>query len=182
MLGIPEAKLRVVAPDVGGGFGSKLDVYAEEALCLALARKLGRPVEVDGGALGGLPRDDPRPRHDPGDRAGRDAATARSPAVRVRRDCGDGRVPAARHAGHTAARRVALRRLLRRPAPTTSMHRRLHEHDADRRLPRRRPARGDVCDRARHGRARTRARQGPRRASPPELHPASSRQHARVRA
>ena len=44
-LGIPEAKLRVVAPDVGGGFGSKLNVYAEEALCLALARRLGRPIK-----------------------------------------------------------------------------------------------------------------------------------------
>jgi carbon-monoxide dehydrogenase large subunit len=44
-LGIPEAKLRVIAPDVGGGFGSKLNVYAEEALCLALARKLGLPVK-----------------------------------------------------------------------------------------------------------------------------------------
>jgi carbon-monoxide dehydrogenase large subunit len=45
VLGMPEAKLRIVAPDVGGGFGSKLDVYAEEALCLALARRLGVPVK-----------------------------------------------------------------------------------------------------------------------------------------
>jgi carbon-monoxide dehydrogenase large subunit len=44
-LGIPEAKLRVIAPDVGGGFGSKLNVYAEEQLALALARKLGRPIK-----------------------------------------------------------------------------------------------------------------------------------------
>jgi aerobic carbon-monoxide dehydrogenase large subunit len=43
--GIPEAKLRVIAPEVGGGFGSKLQVYAEEALCLALARRLGKPVK-----------------------------------------------------------------------------------------------------------------------------------------
>ena len=43
--GIPETKLRVVAPDVGGGFGSKLNVYAEEALCLVLARRLGLPVK-----------------------------------------------------------------------------------------------------------------------------------------
>jgi carbon-monoxide dehydrogenase large subunit len=42
--GIPETMLRVVAPKVGGGFGSKLDVYAEELLCLALARKFGVPV------------------------------------------------------------------------------------------------------------------------------------------
>jgi aerobic carbon-monoxide dehydrogenase large subunit len=44
-LGIPESKLRVIAPKVGGGFGSKLQVYAEEALALALASKLGRPVK-----------------------------------------------------------------------------------------------------------------------------------------
>jgi carbon-monoxide dehydrogenase large subunit len=43
--GIPESKLRVIAPDVGGGFGSKLNVYAEEALALAVARRLGRAVK-----------------------------------------------------------------------------------------------------------------------------------------
>jgi carbon-monoxide dehydrogenase large subunit len=43
--GIPETKLRVIAPDVGGGFGSKLNVYAEEALCLVLARRLGLPIK-----------------------------------------------------------------------------------------------------------------------------------------
>ena len=44
-LGLHETKLRVVAPDVGGGFGSKLDVYAEELLAIALARRLDRPVK-----------------------------------------------------------------------------------------------------------------------------------------
>ena len=43
--GIPESRLRVIAPEVGGGFGSKLDVYAEEALCLVLARRLRRPIK-----------------------------------------------------------------------------------------------------------------------------------------
>jgi carbon-monoxide dehydrogenase large subunit len=43
--GIPETKLRVIAPDVGGGFGSKLNVYAEEALCLVLTRRLGLPIK-----------------------------------------------------------------------------------------------------------------------------------------
>ncbi|MFD9949385.1 xanthine dehydrogenase family protein molybdopterin-binding subunit [Nonomuraea sp. NPDC059023] len=43
--GIPEHRLRVVAPDVGGGFGSKLQVTAEEVLCLLLTRKTGRPVK-----------------------------------------------------------------------------------------------------------------------------------------
>jgi len=45
VLGIPEQNLRVVAPDVGGGFGSKLQVTAEEFLGLLIARKVGRPVK-----------------------------------------------------------------------------------------------------------------------------------------
>jgi aerobic carbon-monoxide dehydrogenase large subunit len=43
-LGISETKIRVIAPAVGGGFGSKLNVYAEEVLCLALAKRLKKPV------------------------------------------------------------------------------------------------------------------------------------------
>ncbi|MGB0113090.1 MAG: molybdopterin cofactor-binding domain-containing protein [Ilumatobacteraceae bacterium] len=43
-LGVPEHQLRVVAPAVGGGFGAKLDVYAEELLCISLAQKHGVPV------------------------------------------------------------------------------------------------------------------------------------------
>lgn len=45
MLGIPENLVHLIAPEVGGGFGSKLNVYAEEALVCALARKTGRPVK-----------------------------------------------------------------------------------------------------------------------------------------
>jgi carbon-monoxide dehydrogenase large subunit len=43
--GIPENQIRVVAPDVGGGFGSKLNVYAEELLALVLTKRLGRPIK-----------------------------------------------------------------------------------------------------------------------------------------
>ena len=42
--GLPEQKLRVVAPAVGGGFGSKLNVYAEELVAATLAQQLGVPV------------------------------------------------------------------------------------------------------------------------------------------
>jgi aerobic carbon-monoxide dehydrogenase large subunit len=45
VLGIPEHKLRVVAPDVGGGFGSKIYHYAEEAFCTFAAKQLKRPVK-----------------------------------------------------------------------------------------------------------------------------------------
>jgi carbon-monoxide dehydrogenase large subunit len=41
----PEHKLRVIAPDVGGGFGSKIFIYPEEVACLWAARKVGRPVK-----------------------------------------------------------------------------------------------------------------------------------------
>ncbi len=45
VLGIPEHKLRVIAPDVGGGFGSKIFHYAEEAFCTFAAKALNRPVK-----------------------------------------------------------------------------------------------------------------------------------------
>ncbi len=41
----PEHKLRVIAPDVGGGFGSKIFIYAEETVCVWAARKINRPVK-----------------------------------------------------------------------------------------------------------------------------------------
>jgi len=43
--GIPEQNIRVIAPDVGGGFGSKLQVTAEEVISMLVTRKLGRPVK-----------------------------------------------------------------------------------------------------------------------------------------
>ena len=45
MIGIPENKLRVITPEVGGGFGSKLNVYAEEALLGWIAMQLAKPVK-----------------------------------------------------------------------------------------------------------------------------------------
>jgi len=44
-LGLPEHKVRVIAPDVGGGFGGKLQVIPEEFLTVLIARRLGKPVK-----------------------------------------------------------------------------------------------------------------------------------------
>lgn len=45
VLGIPEHKLRVVAPDVGGGFGSKIFLYAEETALVWASKQIGRPIK-----------------------------------------------------------------------------------------------------------------------------------------
>ena len=45
VLGLPEHKVRVIAPDVGGGFGSKIYLYAEDAVVTWAAKQLNRPVK-----------------------------------------------------------------------------------------------------------------------------------------
>ncbi|HTX37358.1 MAG TPA: xanthine dehydrogenase family protein molybdopterin-binding subunit [Bryobacteraceae bacterium] len=45
ILGMPENRLRVITPEVGGGFGSKLNVYAEEALMAFIAMRIHKPVK-----------------------------------------------------------------------------------------------------------------------------------------
>jgi carbon-monoxide dehydrogenase large subunit len=45
MLGLEENRMRVIAPEVGGGFGSKLNIYAEEALMGFIAMQIGKPVK-----------------------------------------------------------------------------------------------------------------------------------------
>ena len=45
VLGLPEHKVRVIAPDVGGGFGSKIYLYAEETMCVWATKLVGRPIK-----------------------------------------------------------------------------------------------------------------------------------------
>jgi carbon-monoxide dehydrogenase large subunit len=45
ILGIAENRLRVIAPEVGGGFGSKIDVYAEDMLMAFISRRINKPVK-----------------------------------------------------------------------------------------------------------------------------------------
>ncbi len=62
MIGIPENKLRVITPEVGGGFGSKLNVYAEEALLGWISMQLAKPVKWIEGAARKYSGHDPRTR------------------------------------------------------------------------------------------------------------------------
>jgi carbon-monoxide dehydrogenase large subunit len=45
VLGLPEHRVRVIAPDVGGGFGSKIYLYAEETMCVWASKLVGRPIK-----------------------------------------------------------------------------------------------------------------------------------------
>src|SRR3989454_621136 len=49
LVGLPETSVRVIAPEVGGGFGSKLNVYSEEGVVPWLSMKVGRPVKWNEG-------------------------------------------------------------------------------------------------------------------------------------
>src|SRR6266545_1436919 len=115
------------------GRGRRLRFQAagcSRGVALPRARAPAREVgEVDRGALRGLPRYPPRPRHDPGDRARRDRR--REDHCRPRPSHGrDGRVPPARHARNPAARRVGVRRLVRHRRLRHRDRRRVHEHDS----------------------------------------------------
>ena len=136
--------------------------------------------QVDGGALRGLRGDHPRARRPAGDRARGDRGGEGHRRPRPA-DGRDGRVHAARLARDPAPRRLALRGVLRRAGVRLRVRRRLHEHDSDRRLSRRGPPGGDVCDRAGDGLARAQAGHGSGRAPAQELHRRVS-QGDRVRA
>ena len=61
VLGLPEHKVRVVSPDVGGGFGSKIFHYAEEVLVTWCSRQIGRPVKWTASRSEAIPHRRPRP-------------------------------------------------------------------------------------------------------------------------
>ena len=111
--GVPEHKLRVIAPSVGGGFGSKLDVYAEELISARGRPQARRAGPVDRGPQRERPRHHPGPRPDPGHGAGR--RRRRQGHRRAGHLLADmGAYLQLVTPGHPAARRVPLPRRLRR--------------------------------------------------------------------
>ena len=172
--GIPEQKLRVVAPDVGGGFGGKLNVYAEEAIALAVARRLGRPVKWTASRGEDYQatthgRDMIQDVEIAANRDGRVLGLKVDPHRR------HGGLPSDPHPSRAAARPVRLSRHLQVRRLRLLLPGCLHHQDPDGLLPRRRPPGGDVRHRADHGRAGRRARHGLAGAATAELD-----HHARV--
>ena len=157
LTGIPENNLRVVAPDVGGGFGAKLQIYREEVLALVLARRLGKPIKWT----------ETRSEHMVATHHGRDqiqdielAATNDGKILGLKVDllADMGAYLQIITPGTPAARHVHVLGHLQDGGARLHLHRRLHQQDADRRLPRRRPPGGDVRHRAHRRRAGGRAR------------------------
>ena len=163
------------APDAGGRPQRRRRLRLE-----AQRLRRGAPLRGPGpqarpaGALGrGADREQPGhhpgPGPDPGHRAGR--RRRRQAHRRPRRaDRRHGRLPAAGHARHPAPGRVPVRRRVR-PAGglRLQVHVGVHDHDAHRRLPGRRPARGHLRHRAGHGHAGREDRDRPARAAGPQL-------------
>ena len=166
--GIPEHKLRVIAPDVGGGFGGKLQVNPEEILALLVARRLGKPIkwtETRGESLmtAHHGRDQVQFIDVAADRDG----TVRGLRVRLLADMGA--YLRLVTPGVPALGAFMFPGIYKFPAYRFECDGRVHQQGAHRRLPRRGPARGDVRHRADHGRARRRAGHGPAGAAPEEL-------------
>ena len=171
VLGLPESKVRVIAPDVGGGFGSKIFLYAEET-ALVWATQARRPADqVDGRAQRVVPdrRARPRPRDPRRARAGRRRATSSRCACKTIANMGAYLSTFASCVPDDPVRDAA-----RRPVQDAGDLRRgeggIHEHRAGRRLSRRRAARGDLRGRAHRRAGGARHEDRPGRDPAPELH------------
>ena len=147
----PEHKLRVIAPDVGGGFGSKIFIYPEEVVCLWAARKVRRPVKWTSDRSEAFLTD----------AHGRDHITHAELALDA-----NGKILGAAREDHRQSRRLHVDLLVvgadlslrhaavgpvRHPANLLRGRRGLHQHGAGRCLSRRGAAGGDLRGRASGG-------------------------------
>ena len=163
-MGVDEGRIRVIAPQVGGGFGPKAGVYPEEFAIALAAMKLAPPGQMGRGPARAFPVHHPAARPDLGSRGrGRrerpHARRARPLPARQRR-------LSALWADPALHQRRPVARALRARGARRHARRRLHQQGADHADPRRRPSQRGLRARAprRPRGARTEAR--PRRGAP----------------
>ena len=181
VLGLPEHKFRVIAPDVGGGFGSKIFIYPEECVVAWASKTLGRPVKWTATRSESFLTDAHGRDHDTDvemafDSGGQDRRAAREDGRQPRR------VP---HALRARRADVPLRhaavRAVQHPGHPCRRDGGVHAHDAGRCVSRRRPSRGDVPARADDGRCRPSAGHRSRRVAAPQPDSAQTPSRSRRR-
>ena len=143
----------MIAPDVGGGFGSKVEVYADDMIVITCAKRLGRSVKwVEERSEACVATVHGRDHIQEIELAA--TRTGKITGVRVRLTASMGAYLQAVTPGIPLLGAWLYAGVLRHRGIRLSLHGRLHEHDPDRRVPRGRPPRGDVRDRAHDGHAR----------------------------
>ena len=152
----PENKLRVIAPDVGGGFGSKIFIYNEETVCAWAAKKINRPVKwtaerTEAFLTDAHGRDHVSPRRTGAGRQRQNARLARAHNRQSRRLSFDFLVD-----GADVAICAASVRTVQYSCDLRGGRWRLHQLNAGRRRSRRWPARGHLPDRAHCRKSRSR--------------------------
>ena len=170
LLGRELESIRMIAPDVGGGFGPKAIFYPEEAVIPAAALKLGRPVKwIEDRREHFLCATQERDQYwsvaIAVDAEAKDSRRARPDAARFRRL----RAVGHHHALHRGGDRAGP---LCHPGLSARHHGGAHQQGADDAGARRRPAAGGVRDGAADGPRRARVAARPRRGAPAQFHPA----------
>ena len=173
LLGIPEHNLRLIVPEVGGGFGAKANFYPDEVLTGHLAVRFGRSVKwVEDRSEDFITCIHGRDQIDyieaPVTNDGKLLGLRMQGAGR------SGRLPTRHHPGHPGADGGDGQRLLRLPGLSRRGRGHLHAQDRHCCLSRRRPARSDLPHRAHDGRHRWRAEPRSGRSTAPQLYPARS--------
>ena len=162
MTGLGQDQVRAIAPEVGGGFGAKINIYGEEYVAAAVSKRLGIPVKwMEDRSEAFVATTHGRDIIGYVDVAARRDGKVLGLKLRLIADIG------AYNMLLTAAiptlTMLMANAHLRHPGHPHDAHRSLHEQDADRRLSRRRTPRGDLFRRARDGHAGARAEDGPGR-------------------
>ncbi len=180
MLGLGEDQVRAIAPEVGGGFGAKINIYAEEYVTAAVSKQLGVPVKwIEDRSEAFVATTHGRDILGYIDLAAKRDGTVLGLKMRLIADIG------AYNMLLTAAiptlTMLMANAHLRHPGHPHDADRGVHQQDADRRLPRRRPPRGDLLRRARDRHAGARAEHGSGRGPAEELHPKPTSSRSRRR-